>query len=170
MKPSEREKLRKALLALRAELLRTGPARIEPNRPDATTSGVADEDAQALSEMMQLLASQRNRGQAELLARIDRALAKLASAPEDYGLCEECEEEIAPGRLGAHALRAPLHGLPGAQGARLERAAQAGGKLGTLTAAGNAPAAVTGLPWRGLRPSENRRLPDLEPVDEVDLP
>ena len=99
MRPSAREKLRKALLALRAELLRTGPARIEPNRPDAITTGVADEDAQALSEMMQVLASQRNRGQAELLARIDRALAKLARAPEDFGLCEECEEEIAPGRL-----------------------------------------------------------------------
>jgi DnaK suppressor protein len=60
---------------------------------------VADEDAQALSEMLQVLASQRNRGQAELLGRIDRALRKLADVPEDYGLCEECEEEISPKRL-----------------------------------------------------------------------
>ena len=88
-----------ALQRLRAELLRTGPARIEPNRTDPTAAGVADEDAQALSEMLQVLASQRNRGQAALLGRIDRALRKLDDAPEDYGLCESCEEEIAPRRL-----------------------------------------------------------------------
>ena len=34
-----------------------------------------------------------------MLARIDRALLKLRDAPEEYGLCEECEEEIAPRRL-----------------------------------------------------------------------
>ena len=38
-----------ALERLRAEVLNTGPARIEPNRQDPATTGVADEDAQALS-------------------------------------------------------------------------------------------------------------------------
>ncbi len=85
--------------ALRAEILRIGPARIEPNRRDPATAGVADEDAQALSEMLQVLASKRNEGQAAMVRQIDRALAKLADAPEDFGLCEACEEEIAPGRL-----------------------------------------------------------------------
>src|SRR5512144_1731074 len=99
MNGKRREACRKALQQARARLLQTGPARIEPNRADPATAGVADEDAQALSEMLQVLASQRNRGQAELLGRIDRALTKLASAPEDYGLCEECDEEIAPKRL-----------------------------------------------------------------------
>ena len=99
MTPKRREALRLSLQKLRAELLRTDPARIEPNRTDPATAGVADEDAQALSEMMQVLASQRNRGQAELLGRVDRALRKLADAPEDYGLCEECEEEIPERRL-----------------------------------------------------------------------
>ncbi len=99
MNAKRRESHRRALQQARARLLHTGPARIEPNRTDPATAGVADEDAQALSEMLQVLASQRNRGQADLLARIDRALAKLASAPEDYGLCEECDEEIAPKRL-----------------------------------------------------------------------
>jgi DnaK suppressor protein len=99
MNDKRRESLRSALQQARARLLQTGPARIEPNRTDPVSAGVADEDAQALSEMLQVLASQRNRGQAELLARIDRALAKLASAPEEYGLCEECDEEIAPRRL-----------------------------------------------------------------------
>jgi DnaK suppressor protein len=100
MTPEARAAHRLALERLRSNLLSTGPARIEPNRQDPATTGVADEDAQALSEMMQVLASQRNRGQADLLGRIDRALRKLADAPDDYGLCESCEEEITPKRLG----------------------------------------------------------------------
>ncbi len=99
MTPKQRLAHRATLERLRAEVLRAGPAPIEPNRRDAATTGVADEDAQALSEMMQVLASKRNEGQAALLGRIDRALAKLGGAPDDFGLCEECEEEIAPKRL-----------------------------------------------------------------------
>jgi DnaK suppressor protein len=101
MTPKQRLAHRRALERLRAEALRAGPARIEPNRRDATTSGVADEDAQALSEMMQVLASKRNEGQAALAQRIDRALRKLAEEPEEFGLCEECEEEIGEKRLAA---------------------------------------------------------------------
>lgn len=99
MTARERARHEQALRALREALVQAGPARIEPNRRDPTTSGVVDEDAQALSEMLQVLASQRNRGQAELVARVDRALRKLAAAPEDFGLCEQCEEPIAPRRL-----------------------------------------------------------------------
>lgn len=99
MTGDQRETHRLALRRLRAQLLESGPARIEPNRQDTTVPGVSDEDAQALSEMLQVLASQRNRSQAQLLGRIDHALRKIASAPEDYGLCEECEEEISPKRL-----------------------------------------------------------------------
>src|SRR5512140_2033426 len=99
MTPKQREAHRKTLLRLRAEALAAGPARIEPNRRDPATTGVADEDAQALSEMMQVLASKRNEGQAALLGQIDRALAKLAGAPEEFGRCADCHEEIAPKRL-----------------------------------------------------------------------
>jgi DnaK suppressor protein len=99
MTPTQRLPYRKALEQLRAEALRAGPSRIEPNRRDAATTGVADEDAQALSEMLQVLASRRNEGQAALVRQLDRALRKLADAPDDYGLCEDCEEEIAPKRL-----------------------------------------------------------------------
>jgi DnaK suppressor protein len=99
MTPKQRLAHRKTLERLRAELLRSGPARIEPNRRDAATTGVADEDAQALSEMLQVLASKRNEGQAALLRRIDRALAKLAEGGDDFGLCEACEEPIDPKRL-----------------------------------------------------------------------
>ena len=100
MTPRERLAHRRTLERLRAEIVQTGPARIEPNRRDPATTGVADEDAQALSEMLQVLASKRNEGKAALLRQVDRALAKLRDAPEDFGLCESCEEEIAPKRLG----------------------------------------------------------------------
>lgn len=99
MTPKQREAHRRTLERLRAEVQNVGPARIEPNRSDPATTGVSDEDAQALSEMLQVLASKRNEGQAALLRQIDHALTKLVDAPEDYGLCEECEEEIAPRRL-----------------------------------------------------------------------
>ena len=78
-----------------------GPAKIEPNRIDDAVAGVADEDAQALSEMHQVLASKRNQGQAELLGRIVRALDRFASEFDLFGLCEECEEEIPWARLEA---------------------------------------------------------------------
>ena len=99
MTAKQRSGYERSLRQAREQLVRTGPAKIEPNRRDPVSTGVADEDAQALSEMMQVLASQRNKGQADLLARIDRALRKLATEPEDYGLCEQCEEPIAPKRL-----------------------------------------------------------------------
>jgi DnaK suppressor protein len=96
MKPAT---LKKQLLELREKTLAEGPSKIEPNRKDASSVGVADEDEQALSEMMQTLASQRNKKQADILKQIDRALRKLESDPDMVGLCEDCEEEIAAARL-----------------------------------------------------------------------
>ena len=96
MKPA---KLKQLLVDLRAITLAEGPARIEPNRKDASSVGVADEDEQALSEMMQTLASQRNKKQAELVQQIDRAIKRLAAEPDLVGLCEDCEEEIPDKRL-----------------------------------------------------------------------
>ncbi len=101
MDAARRAELGRRLLALRDEALGKGPARIEPNRTDEATAGVADEDAQALSEMHQVLASKRNQGQTEQLARIARAMNLLASEPDLFGLCEECEEEIPWARLQA---------------------------------------------------------------------
>ena len=99
MTARQREQLRTLLQKMRAAALNAGPHRIEPNRTDDAAAGVADEDAQALSEMLQSISSSRNKGQAAMLARIDRALIKLRDTPEDYSLCEECEEEIALKRL-----------------------------------------------------------------------
>lgn len=99
MTPKERERLRAALHELRSKAASAEPSRIEPNRTDDTAVGVADEDAQALSEMLQSISSQRNQGRAELIGRIDRALRRLSEAPFEFGLCEECEEEIPLQRL-----------------------------------------------------------------------
>ena len=90
---------RAALDKVRADAVTAGPAPIEPNRTDPTTVGVADEDAQALSEMLQTLSSERNKRRAELLAMVARALRKLDEAAEDFGLCEECEEAIPEKRI-----------------------------------------------------------------------
>ena len=109
MTPRERSSLKRNLERLRAEITSTCPARIEPNRTDPASSGVDDEDAQALSEMMQVLASTRNRERAQVVARVDRALARLAASPDDFGLCEDCEEDIDPRRLAVmpYATRCP---------------------------------------------------------------
>jgi DnaK suppressor protein len=101
MTAAERGRLERRLHALRDEALGKEPARIEPNRADAAAAGVADEDAQALNEMHQVLASKRNAGQAVLLARIARALDRLSTDPDLFGCCEECEEAIPWARLEA---------------------------------------------------------------------
>ena len=61
--------------------------------------GTVDEDAQALGEMLQVLSSQRNKGQKELMARIDQALRRIDDDPDDFGLCQDCEEAIPLKRL-----------------------------------------------------------------------
>jgi DnaK suppressor protein len=101
MTPQKRASLRKLLQEEQRELQGTGPVKLEPNRKDPGDTGVADEDAQALSEMLQAIGSQRNKGQTEKLARIARAIRKIDEEPSEYGLCEECGEDIALKRLEA---------------------------------------------------------------------
>jgi DnaK suppressor protein len=101
MTAEQRETIRMRLEALREDAVRKGRAPIQPNRTDPTAVGVPDEDAQALSEMQQVLASKRNQGQADLVARLSGALARLARDPELFGLCEDCDEEIPLARLEA---------------------------------------------------------------------
>lgn len=87
---------RKALEAMRAQILSQ-----QPNRADPVRDGneMADEDVQPLTEMSQSIASARNAKNALLLGEIEAALDKLDHAPEDYGLCEECDERIGARRL-----------------------------------------------------------------------
>jgi DnaK suppressor protein len=96
---TKRSAFEKLLADRKAKLLAEGPAKIEPNRKDASAVGVADEDEQALSEMLQTLASTRNRDSARELGLIDRALRKLRDEPDEYGVCEDCGDEIPAKRL-----------------------------------------------------------------------
>lgn len=99
MNDKQRAEYRDKLQTMRDEIISSGPKKIEPNRQDASTVGVADEDAQALSEMMQTLASQQNKKQAEAVQKIDQALRKIESDPEEFGVCEECGDDISDKRL-----------------------------------------------------------------------
>ena len=100
MTPAQLRKHLQQLLDLRAELLGKGPARIAPNRTDQTKVG-GDEDEQPLNEMLQSIASHRNRNDAVLVMRIDQALRKLREEPAEFGRCQECGEDLPAARLKA---------------------------------------------------------------------
>jgi DnaK suppressor protein len=98
MDTAARERYRRRLLALKAEMLLEGDIEIEPGRQDVTAVG-NDDDAQPLVEMSQAIASSRNRTRAQVLARVIAALARLTDSDDAFGLCLECEEPIAAKRL-----------------------------------------------------------------------
>jgi len=100
MTAAQRQQLKKLLLSLVGELSGKGPQRIAPNRTSAEDSG-GDTDEQPLNEMLQAIASNRNKNLGAVLIKVEKALAKLEETPEDYGACEECGEDIAFGRLKA---------------------------------------------------------------------
>lgn len=100
MTKQQRERLLKKLLALQEELSGKGPLKIEPNRTDEAKVG-GDEDEQPLNEMMQAIASSRNRNMDGVLQRVLKALARLRNDPDSYGECEECGDELPLGRLEA---------------------------------------------------------------------
>lgn len=93
VKASELKPWKKRLLELRAQIVAEGDVAIEPVRKDETSQGT-DEDGQPLTEMSQVIASKRNRERTEVLARVNRALARIENEPEMFGLCRECEEPI----------------------------------------------------------------------------
>jgi DnaK suppressor protein len=97
---AQRERLKQKLLQLHAELTGKTPLKIEPNRTDEGRVG-GDEDEQPLNEMMQAIASNRNRNSEGVLQRVLAALGKLRTDPDAYGECEECGDEIPLGRMEA---------------------------------------------------------------------
>ncbi|MFM2152861.1 MAG: hypothetical protein RL199_1296 [Pseudomonadota bacterium] len=100
MTPTQRKSFEESLNALEAALLGKAPEKLDPNRSYEAHPADA-EDEQPLNEMLQAIASGRNRQQAVELEGIARALRKLREQPDLYGLCEECEEPIAAPRLKA---------------------------------------------------------------------
>lgn len=93
MKASELARWKQRLITLRTEILAEGDIAIEPVRKDDTRVG-SEEDEQPLVEMSQVIASKRNRERTLALARVNKALARLESEPDMFGLCRECEEPI----------------------------------------------------------------------------
>lgn len=98
--PAQRKQFEKSLVALTAELEKKEPDRVQPNRASEHDIG-GDEDEQPLNEMLQAIASSRNRNTTVVLQKIEKALRKLREEPDEFGLCENCEEEILVGRLQA---------------------------------------------------------------------
>jgi DnaK suppressor protein len=97
---AQRERLKQKLLELHAELTGKTPLKIEPNRTDEGRVG-GDEDEQPLNEMMQAIASNRNRNTDGVLQKVLVALGKLRTDPDSFGECEECGDEIPLGRMEA---------------------------------------------------------------------
>lgn len=89
--------MRELLLQRRAELLAGGDVPVEFEKGEVVAK--PDEDAAPLAEMTQVIASNRNRSRTAALQAIDGALRRMAEDPESFGLCESCDEPIAPRRL-----------------------------------------------------------------------
>src|SRR5688572_27109108 len=97
MNAATRKRLRECLSALRDELIAAGNVDIPPARTDVVSQ--PDDDEAPLTEMTQTIASSRNRERSERLEAIDDALARLDEDPDEFGLCETCEEPIGSKRL-----------------------------------------------------------------------
>ena len=98
MEPEYLERLRRRLVDEQARLRAEGDIALMPNREDAGVTKT-DEDAQPLNEMNQTIASRRNAERTVRLRAIDAALRRVTEEPDDFGLCEACEEPIAERRL-----------------------------------------------------------------------
>lgn len=93
------ERYRRRLVELRDELRREGDLEIEPVRDGEDPTQKVDEDAAPLTEMNQVIASNRNRERARQLREIGEALRRLDEEPDEFGCCESCDEPISPRRL-----------------------------------------------------------------------
>ena len=97
MTPTEVRAFQTALESLRDALTDSGGIKVEPNcAPEVERP---DDDFQALNEMYQSIASGRNKNRTAILTQVLAALELIAEDPEEYGLCQTCEEPIPLGRL-----------------------------------------------------------------------
>lgn len=91
------KKLRAALIARRAELVAEGDVPVPMQRLDSVSK--PDEDETPLTEMNQVIASNRNRARTAALQALDDALVRMSREPDEFGLCETCDELIPERRL-----------------------------------------------------------------------
>lgn len=97
MDPEELAYFRAKLEEMRDAIIEHGNIPIQPNRTDQDRP--PDEDTQPLNEMLQTIASSRNKSRSLELRRIQAALRILTNTPEDYGYCEVCDDEVPRKRL-----------------------------------------------------------------------
>lgn len=97
MDPEELAYFRAKLEEMRDAIIEQGNIPIQPNRTDQDRP--PDEDTQPLNEMLQTIASSRNKSRSLELRRIQAALRVLYNTPEDYGYCEVCDDEVPRKRL-----------------------------------------------------------------------
>lgn len=93
------ERHRRRLIELRDQLRREGDLEIEPVRDGEDPTEKVDEDAAPLTEMRQVIASNRNRARTRQLEEIADALERLTKDPDGVGLCDSCDEQIPARRL-----------------------------------------------------------------------
>jgi DnaK suppressor protein len=96
MDAATRDRIEANLRARRAALVGEGDLEIAA---EMDTARKVDDDAAPLDEMAKVIASNRNRAHAEELEQIDAALARLVDEPEEFGVCEACDEPIALRRV-----------------------------------------------------------------------
>lgn len=96
MDEAERKRFRALLAARRAEL-DPNALTIDPLRDDAVSK--VDDDLAPLSEMNQVITSSRIKNRKVALAQLEAAIRRLDREPEEFGLCEECDEDIPIRRL-----------------------------------------------------------------------
>ena len=97
MKSDRIEYFRHKLQCLEAALEDSGKIEAAPNRDSPTEK--TDDDHQPLNEMLQTIASSRNKNYAQTLKRVKDTLELIKRYPDEFGLCEECEEPISEKRL-----------------------------------------------------------------------
>jgi DnaK suppressor protein len=96
MTPDRQSYFKNLLLKFRHELISGGDQKADPIHHEAERP---DQDSQPLAEMSQAISSSRNQSRAATLERIQIALSTLQLNPDDYGVCEHCDEDIPEGRL-----------------------------------------------------------------------
>ena len=103
MKSDRIEYFRHKLQCLETALEESGKIEAAPNRDSPTEK--TDDDHQPLNEMLQTIASSRNKNYAQTLKRVKDTLEVIKRYPEEFGLCEECEEPISEKRLDMITIR-----------------------------------------------------------------
>ncbi len=97
---AQRKQLVDALQALERELATKAARKLEPTKTDDVEKP-DEEDDQPLTEMLQSIASNRNAHDASTLAKVKAARRRAADEPDEFGLCQDCGDDIPFGRLKA---------------------------------------------------------------------